>query len=310
MMPEVKINTDGSISIGDNQIFITNLKIQKKLPSGANSIVFLADHLFLEKPVVLKIWIKVKPNDTRDKFQQGIKEAKKIARVDNANVIRIFDAGEVSGFFYATMEYFSGITLQQWIARHSPVLGSRWEFARCLFKAVASITMPDTFHGDLHTRNILVQVPSDASPEMYRNMPPNFRIIDFGTSQFTLKTKSIKRHWNKFTETLNAILKPIDINKIWIPTKPDPEDISGNFSWYHGYIERVPQMLRWLGATWITQQINLPGGSDLMDDVNKQELTRLVDEGLISIDKDSLGDYATWHHDKVFNIGVEGEAMI
>ena len=310
MMHDVKINTDGSITIDGDQIAIPNLEIQTTLPSGANSIVFHAKHLYLERPVVVKIWIKIKPNDKRNKFQQGMEEARKTAKVENANVIRIFDAGEVSGYFYATMEYFSGITLHQWIDHHSPVLGSRWEFARRLFKSVAAITTSDIFHGDLHPRNILVQVPIDAPPQMYKHMPPDFVIIDFGTSQFTSKNHSIKRHWDVFTQTLNAILSPIDINKIWIPAKPAYEDVRGNCIWYHVYIERVPYMLRWLGATWITHQIRLPGGRDLMEDVNKQELTRLIKQRVISIDKVSLGGYGDWHHNQVYNVGVEGEAMI
>ena len=102
---EYRLLNDGHLMIGASLIEIPNLSFIEIIGSGANSLVFKAKHEYLDTIIAVKIWIKIKPGDKRDKFKQGIEEAKKTFRIKDSNVVRLYDAGRVNDYFYATMDY-------------------------------------------------------------------------------------------------------------------------------------------------------------------------------------------------------------
>lgn len=123
---------DGKTWEKDNLIFI------EEISRGANGIVFLAEDPFLGREVAFKIWEKIRPNDIRDKYKQGLLEAKKVwnakkltiswhdPKLDNPYFISdkndilsinnivgdIYYAGNAYGRFYTVMEYINGFTLK------------------------------------------------------------------------------------------------------------------------------------------------------------------------------------------------------
>ena len=75
----------------------------------------------MARDVAVKIWMKLRERDRRDKFQKGIPEARKPADADNSDVaVRIHEAGDIGCLFYTTMEYFDGITVREWLVPISP----------------------------------------------------------------------------------------------------------------------------------------------------------------------------------------------
>ena len=69
---EYRLLNDGRLMIGTSLIEIQNLSFMEIIGSGANSLVFKAKHEYLDTIIAVKIWIKIKPGDKRDKFKQGI----------------------------------------------------------------------------------------------------------------------------------------------------------------------------------------------------------------------------------------------
>ena len=104
---------NGRILINKAVLSIPNVVIEKQIGKGANGLVFVGNNEYLERKVAIKIWLKLKPNDERNKFLQGIYEVRKTDRAAG-KTIRIYDAGEISGIFYAVLEYFEGDTLKKW----------------------------------------------------------------------------------------------------------------------------------------------------------------------------------------------------
>ena len=176
---------------------IPNVVIEEKLDKGANGFVFVGNNKYLERKVAVKIWLKLRPKDERNKFLQGIDEVRKTDRAAG-KTIRIYDAGEISGIFYAVMEYFEGYTLKKWLKQSKPCLKIRLNLAEEIIDSVYLATKSGIYHGDLHSKNILVSKNND------------FRIIDFGTSFFSNKKKSLRRHFDLIYKTMAELLFPFD----------------------------------------------------------------------------------------------------
>ena len=142
---ERKIEVILMIKIEDSQLMIDNKLWQKdnlifieEISRGANGIVFLAEDPFLERKVAFKIWNKIRPSDIRDKYKQGLLEARKALHAKNLtiswhdpklddpyfisdesdilsidNIVGdIYYAGNAYGYFYTVMEYIEGLTLK------------------------------------------------------------------------------------------------------------------------------------------------------------------------------------------------------
>lgn len=299
---------NGRIKIGSNLIEIRNLNFIEHIGTGANSIVFKAKHKYLENFIAVKIWLKIKTNDRRDKFIQGVEEAKKAFSIKESHVVRMYDADKVNDFFYATMEYYPWITVKEWLKECSPKLATRWNLSRHICKSMISITNPTSFHGDLHTGNILVSAIPKKSSIYFRERTPDFVIIDFGTSIFSSKEYSIKRHWRIFENTIDHLLYPIKIDEVWVPyAGTRPENFSERCGWYHVYIEEIPYMLGFLGADWASLPISF--AIEKFPDKTKEALSKLVKKGLLVLDKETLGDYGDWHEDIFNQPYVYGEGM-
>ena len=68
---------DGNISRQATALVLPDICIQEELSRGANGIVFLAHDNILDRKVGVKIWIKLRQMDRRDKTFQGSNEAGK-----------------------------------------------------------------------------------------------------------------------------------------------------------------------------------------------------------------------------------------
>jgi serine/threonine protein kinase len=307
----IHIDPDGRAVVGNVVVEVPNLAISRIIGTGANGVVFLAAHRYLARDLAVKIWLTLRHGDRRDKFAQGIAEARKAASVDESRrILRIYDAGAMGQFFYATMDYFPGITIRQWLNDYSPPLDLRALIAGTLVQEMELLGEEGIFHGDLHTCNILIGsdyaqiVERYLLPKIY-SRPPDIRIIDFGTSHFTTTRHSIRRHWRVFNETFRMLLAPLDINRLWRASEPTSLDCEEICAWYRSFLVEIEPMLISVGADWL-----IPRETDDVDDAagagrgtpkvipykNKAiaaELADLVRRGMLTVDKSTLGYWGT-----------------
>jgi serine/threonine protein kinase len=298
--PVALIQPDGSVLIRGKTLRFPNLKATSVIGRGANGVVIRSQHSFLNKDIAIKIWLTLKEGDIRDKFYQGMNEAKKMSILGHIEgIIRIYDAGETSGYFYATMDYYPGITAKFWLENWSPPLRSRLWLARGTLLTLSYATEDGAVHGDPHLGNILVKDPvlKETRQSTTKDRIPEFMIVDFGTSHFTRREVSVVRHWRVLHRTIKMLLRPLDIDRMWSHQK-DPRllDPATNArladllraKWYYDFFDEIHPMLVSIGAYWVSKKEI--GSYPYPDERVRRELERLVQCGELRLDRATLGE--------------------
>jgi serine/threonine protein kinase len=136
---------------------IGNCTILEKINEGGTALIYKAHNAPFDLDRVIKI---LKPSliDDEDFFQRFRQEAQLTARLDHPNVLRVFDTGEVNGYFYIEMEYITGQTLRDYMSAN-PKISERdiLSMASQIVKALeyahhVEVSTPtgETIHGILH----------------------------------------------------------------------------------------------------------------------------------------------------------------
>ena len=99
--------------LGDYQIL-------RRLGRGGMSVVYLAEQHSLKRRVAFKV---LKPELAKDSVyvKRFHKEAQAAASLVHANIVQIYEVGEVEGIHYIAQEYVPGQNLDQYIRRNSSV---------------------------------------------------------------------------------------------------------------------------------------------------------------------------------------------
>lgn len=317
----LSVNNHGKIRTAEAVVEIPRVQVRRLLACGANACVFVGDHEFLSRTVAVKLWLLRNSKDRRDKFRQGMLEAQKAAAVNpDRRVVTVYDAGLSSGFFYAVLEYYPGKTLQQWLADRHPRLSVRSNLAHALLLEDLELMDSGCVHGDLHTRNILINanhvdrtsfdpilIPTDYSISLTRceeskgkgnvtiRWCPEFRIIDFGTSRFTSKTFSVARHWKVLDETIRQLSYPFDIHELWEHRRPADDDSIALHQWYWAFLNDLPAIVRAMGATCFRHCNGQPKKPcPHPDPLVMDTIERLRKCSDISVEREVIGDSGEW----------------
>lgn len=162
-------------------------RVEAVIGRGGASVVYLAEHLRLGRKVALKVLAPHLADDGafRERF---IRESRIAAGLDHANIVTVYDAGEVDGSLYISMRYVEGSDLGRVLGTEKVLEPSR---AISILSQVADAL--DTAHAaglvhrDVKPGNILV----DAAPGI-----PGFErayLSDFGISKRTTTRDGLTR---------------------------------------------------------------------------------------------------------------------
>lgn len=174
------------------KFYIDDIDMYKIVGDGANGVVLKGKEQVLYRNCAIKIWL---PNNKSIHYttnqQQYIEEIRKLAKLNNKNIIQIHTAKtDKNGYCYSIMEWFKGTTLREWIEQNG---GCYFEDRKDIFLEIMNTLKEcheiQVYHGDLHTNNIMI------SDDI------NIKILDFGTSFF-----SKKKNPNKTKERESAFL--------------------------------------------------------------------------------------------------------
>jgi serine/threonine protein kinase len=149
---------------------IRRYELLRKLGQGSSGVVFLAKDPYIERDVAIKI-SRPASNSARKRF---FVEAQSAGRLNHANIITIYDAGEYEDFCYLTMEYIKGPTLNKF-CREGGLLPVT-EVIKIIFKVCLGLDYAHRqgiIHRDIKPSNILLA----------KNMSP--KISDFGIARIT-----------------------------------------------------------------------------------------------------------------------------
>lgn len=192
---DIQVNQD-SLIIDGNTITIQNINfIKEMLPRGANGLVFQATDTQLQRLVAVKIWIP-RQGDSRDRTQQALAEARKIARLNHENIVQIYQCSQLwNGWIYSIMEYVNGMNLDAFIKAIHPDFFQRYRIWKQIEEALNYSHNLGVFHGDLHPGNILI-------------IDETIKVIDFGTSIFAAKKTDSETRETRLLIRLNRKLFP------------------------------------------------------------------------------------------------------
>ncbi|HLV32595.1 MAG TPA: serine/threonine-protein kinase, partial [Chitinispirillaceae bacterium] len=161
---------------------IGNCEILEKINEGGTAFIYRAHNVHFGLERVVKI---LKPSliDDKEFFIRFQQEAQLVARFDHPNILRVFDAGQVGGYFYIEMEHITGKTLREYIQTNVKI--SEREILSIAVQIVNALQYAhnvcfqgpqnEEIHGILHR---------DIKPENIMLTPGKFvKLMDFGAAK-------------------------------------------------------------------------------------------------------------------------------
>jgi len=161
---------------------IGNCQIMEKINEGGTAFIYKAHNIPFDLDRVVKV-LKPSLMDEEDFFIRFRQEAQLTARLDHPNILRVFDTGEVGGYFYMEMEYITGQTLREYMISNPKInerdiLSIAMQVTRALeYAHNVEISGPsgEVIHGILHR---------DIKPENIMITPGKLvKLMDFGAAK-------------------------------------------------------------------------------------------------------------------------------
>lgn len=163
-------------SIKLNTLISKRYRVQSVLGEGGFSITYKAWDEVLEIPVVIKEYLPaelgVRDHDSirvlartqrEDDFKSGLEsfvdEARRLAKFDHPNIVRVSNFVECNGTAYIVMKYEQGQTLSQWLKTRSQACTEQnvLEFILPLLEGLKTLHSQGMLHRDIKPANIFLR---------------------------------------------------------------------------------------------------------------------------------------------------------
>lgn len=144
-----------------------NCEILRKINEGGTALIYKAHNARFDLSRVVKI-LKPAFTEEEEHFVRFKQEAQLVARFDHPNILRVYDTGQVGGFFYIEMEYIEGQTLREYIRTNPKItereilniasqLASALEYAHNIhIQGNGSSDIHGILHRDIKPENIML----------------------------------------------------------------------------------------------------------------------------------------------------------
>ncbi len=147
---------------------IERYRIVEKIGEGGMGVVFKAEDTVLKRIVALKILNKTLVADKRN-LERFFSEARSTASLTQANIVTVYDVGQIKDDYFISMEYIEGENFMNLIRRKKVFSPSQVIFiAIKLFKALDYSHRKGIIHRDIKPHNIMITKQKE------------IKIMDFG----------------------------------------------------------------------------------------------------------------------------------
>ena len=140
---------------GKNKILFEKFEIIETLKKDEHAAVYLANHIFLGKKIILKS-LNVSTVSDNQKIERFKREAKILAKLDHPNIIKVLDFGMHGDFFYISFEYFESKNLRQILQKENLNDEEKRNLVIQLFAGLEYAHNNGIIHRDLKPENILL----------------------------------------------------------------------------------------------------------------------------------------------------------
>ncbi|NMB83652.1 MAG: serine/threonine protein kinase, partial [Ignavibacteria bacterium] len=149
------------------EILFEKFEILEVLKKDEHAAVFLANHIYLSKKIILKVLNTQKISDQAlvERFKR---EAKLLAKLDHPNIIKVLDFGTSKEYFYISFEYIEGVSLRNVLKTRTLEQEQKVKLMIQLLKALDFAHSHQIVHRDIKPENIFID----------KNL--NLKLGDFG----------------------------------------------------------------------------------------------------------------------------------
>lgn len=165
---------------------------------GEEGVVIFGYDTTLEREIVVKIW-PPSPNSTIS-ASIPLYECRKLCKLINPNIAKIYIADVKQGCFFAIMEKIEGKTLECWL-KEDQSFEEKYDIFLIVTSTMQDVHKQGIYHGDLHLRNIII-LSTDV-----------IKIIDFGSSVRYGKNEQLWNESKNLINTFESIFSPKKINE-------------------------------------------------------------------------------------------------
>ncbi len=137
------------------EILFDKFEIIEVLKKDEHAAVFLANHVYLSKKIILKVLNTQKISDHAlvERFKR---EAKLLAKLDHPNIIKVLDFGMHKEYFYISFEYIEGMSLRNLLKTKELTLEQKEKMMIQLMRALHFAHSNQIIHRDIKPENIFI----------------------------------------------------------------------------------------------------------------------------------------------------------
>ncbi|MCX7874889.1 MAG: serine/threonine protein kinase [Melioribacteraceae bacterium] len=137
------------------EILFEKFQIIEVLKKDEHAAVFLANHIYLSKKIILKVLNtqKISDNALVERFKR---EAKILAQLDSSYIIKVLDFGTFQEYFYISFEYIEGLSLRNLLKQTELTFDQKKHLMIQLLKGLHYAHSNQIIHRDIKPENIFV----------------------------------------------------------------------------------------------------------------------------------------------------------
>ena len=131
-----------------NDLLFEKYKIIECLKKDEYSCVYIADHTYLGKKILLKTLNTDRIENTLwlDRFKR---EAKILAQLDHVNIIKVLDFGKHKNIFYLSFEYFDSRNLREILKENDLIFDQKSQILIQLAQGLSVAHQAGIVHRDI-----------------------------------------------------------------------------------------------------------------------------------------------------------------